>query len=153
MINIAERPPAVEDRAVPGNWEGDLIIGKQNQTAIGTLVERQTGYTKLLHLPDGYKPEPVRDVLAAKIKTLPDSLRLSLTWDQGPQMRECRHVCIDAGIDIYFCDPHSPWQRGTNETRMGCCGDTFRRAPTSASTAPKTSTGSPKNSTTNLAND
>jgi transposase, IS30 family len=114
MINIAERPPEVEDRAVPGNWEGDLIIGKQNQTAIGTLVERQTGYTMLLHLPDGYKPEPVRDVLAATIKTLPDSLRLSLSWDQGPQMRQCRHVSIDAGIDIYFCDPHSPWQRGTN---------------------------------------
>jgi len=119
MINIAERPPEVEDRAVPGNWEGDLIIGKQNQTAIGTLVERQTGYTMLLHLPDGYKPEQVRDVLAAKIKTLPDSLRLSLTWDQGPEMREWRHVSIDAGIDIYFCDPHSPWQRGTNENTNG----------------------------------
>jgi len=79
MINISERPPEVEDRAVPGNWEGDLIIGKQNQTAIGTLVERRTGYTMLLHLPDGYKPEQVRDALAAKIKTLPDSLRLSLT--------------------------------------------------------------------------
>jgi IS30 family transposase len=119
MINIAERPPEVEDRAVPGNWEGDLIIGKQNQTAIGTLVERQTGYTMLLHLPDGYKPEQVRDVLAAKIKTLPDSLRLSLTWDQGPEMREWRQVSIDAGIDIYFCDPHSPWQRGTNENTNG----------------------------------
>jgi IS30 family transposase len=149
MINIAERPPEVEDQAVPGNWEGDLIIGKQNQTAIGTLVERQTGYTLLVHLPDGYKPEQVRDVLAAKIKTLPDSLRLSLSWDQGPQMRQCRHVSIDAGIDIYFCDPHSPWQRGTN----GLLRQYFRRAPTSASTAPKTSTGSPKNSTTDLTND
>ena len=79
MINISERPPEVEDRAVPGNWEEDLIIGKQNQTAIGTLVERSTGYLMLLHLPDGYKPEQVRDALAAKIKTLPDSLRLSLT--------------------------------------------------------------------------
>ena len=119
MINIAERPPEVEDRAVPGNWEGDLIIGKQNQTAIGTLVERTTGYVMLLHLPDGYKPEQVRDVLAAKIKTLPDSLRLSLTWDQGPEMRDWKHVSIDAGIDIYFCDPHSPWQRGTNENTNG----------------------------------
>ena len=116
MINISERPPEVEDRAVPGNWEGDLIIGKQNQTAIGTLVERSTGYTMLLHLPDGYKPEQVRDALAAKIKTLPDSLRLSLTWDQGPEMRDWKHVSIDAGIDIYFCDPHSPWQRGTSNT-------------------------------------
>ncbi len=119
MINIAERPAEVEDRAVPGNWEGDLIIGKQNQTAIGTLVERQTGYAMLLHLPDGYKPEQVRDALAAKIATLPDSLRLSLTWDQGPEMRDWKHVSIDAGIDIYFCDPHSPWQRGTNENFNG----------------------------------
>jgi IS30 family transposase len=119
MINISERPPEVEDRAVPGNWEGDLIIGKQNQTAIGTLVERSTGYTMLLHLPDGYKPEQVRDALAAKIKTLPDSLRLSLTWDQGPEMRDWKHVSVDADIDIYFCDPHSPWQRGTNENTNG----------------------------------
>jgi len=119
MINIAERPAEVEDRAVPGNWEGDVIIGKQNQTAIGTLVERQTGYTMLLHLPEGYKPEQVRDALAAKIQTLPDSLRLSLTWDQGPEMRDWKHVSIDAGIDIYFCDPHSPWQRGTNENFNG----------------------------------
>jgi len=96
-----------------------LIIGKQNQTAIGTLVERQTGYTMLLHLPDGYQPEQARDVLAAEIKTLPNSLRLSLSWDQGPQMRECRHVSIDAGIDIYLCDPHSPWQHGTNENTNG----------------------------------
>ena len=88
MINVSQRPAEVEDRAVPGNWEGDLIIGKQNQTAIGTLVERQTGYAMLLHLPDGYKPEQVRDALAAKIKTLPESLRLSLTWDQGPEMRD-----------------------------------------------------------------
>jgi transposase, IS30 family len=110
MINISERPPEVEVRAVPGNREGDLIIGKQNQTAIATLVERSTGYLMLLHLPDGYKPEQVRDALAAKIKTLPDSLRLSLTWDQGPEMRDWKHVSIDAGIDINFCDPHSPWQ-------------------------------------------
>jgi len=119
MINISERPPEVEDRAVPGNWEGDLIIGKQNQSAIGTLVERSTGYVMLLHLPDGYKPEQVRDALAAKIKTLPESLRLSLTWDQGPEMNEWEHVSVDADIDIYFCDPHSPWQRGTNENTNG----------------------------------
>jgi IS30 family transposase len=119
MINISERPPEVEDRAVPGNWEGDLIIGKQNQSAIGTLVERSTGYVMLLHLPDGYKPEQVRDALAAKIKTLPESLRLSLTWDQGPEMNEWEHVSVDADIDVYFCDPHSPWQRGTNENTNG----------------------------------
>ena len=125
MINISERPPEVEDRAVPGNWEGDLIIGKQNQTAIGTLVERSTGYVMLLHLPDGYKPEQVRDALAAKIKTLPESLRLSLTWDQGSEMNEWEHVAIDADIDIYFCDPHSPWQRGTNENTVSVGGAAF----------------------------
>ena len=119
MINIRERPDEVEDRTVPGNWEGDLIIGKQNQTAIGTLVERQTGFAMLLHLPAGYKPEQVRDALAAKIKTLPESLRPSLTWDQGPEMRDWKHVSVDAGTEIYFCDPHSPWQRGTNENFNG----------------------------------
>ena len=86
------------------------IIGQRNLTAIGTLVERSTGYTMLLHLPDGYKPEQVRDVLAEKIKTLPESLRLSLTWDQGPEMRDWKHVGVAADIDIFFCDPHSPWQ-------------------------------------------
>ena len=119
MINISERPPEVENRAVPGAWEGDLIIGKQNQTAIGTLVERHTGYAMLLHLPEGYKPEQVRDALAEKIKTLPTALRGSLTWDQGPEMRDWEPVAIDADIDIYFCDPHSPWQRATNENFNG----------------------------------
>ena len=119
MINISERPPEVEDRAVPGHWEGDLIIGKRNLTAIGTLVERTTGYTMLVHLPDGYKPEQVRDALAAKISTLPEALRASLTWDQGPEMRDWKTVRVDADIDIYFCDPHSPWQRATNENTNG----------------------------------
>jgi hypothetical protein len=88
MINIAERPAEAEDRAVPGHWEGDLIIGRKNLSAIGTLVERTSNYTMLLHLPDGYTPELVRDALAAKIKTLPEVLRASLTWDQGPEMRD-----------------------------------------------------------------
>ena len=103
-----------------------MIIGKQNQTAIGTLVERATGYVMLLHLPEGYKPEQVRDALAAKIKTLPESLRLSLTWDQGPEMREWEHVSVDTGIDIYFCDPRSPWQRGTNENTVSVEGAASR---------------------------
>ena len=118
MINVSERPAEADDRAIPGHWEGDLIIGQRNLTAIGTLVERSTGYTMLLHLPDGYKPEQVRDVLAAKIKTLPDSVRRSLTWDQGPEMRDWKHVAVAADIEIFFCDPHSPWQRGTNENTV-----------------------------------
>jgi transposase, IS30 family len=119
MINIAERPPEADDRAVPGHWEGDLIIGKNNATAIGTLVERTTGYTMLMHLPDGYKPEQVSDALAAKVQTLPEILRASLAWDQGPEMRDWKEVSVDADIDIYFCDPHAPWQRATNENTNG----------------------------------
>ena len=119
MINISERPAEAGDRAVPGHWEGDLIIGKRNLSAIGTLVERTTGYTMLLHLPDGYQPEQVRDALAAKIQTLPAALRRSLTWDQGPEMRDWQDVSVAAGIEIYFCDPHKPWQRGTNENTNG----------------------------------
>jgi transposase, IS30 family len=119
MINISQRPAEAADRAVPGHWEGDLIIGKANASAIGTLVERTTGYTMLVHLPDGYKPEQVRDALAAKIQTLPEILRASLTWDQGPEMRDWKHVSVAADIDIYFCDPHAPWQRATNENTNG----------------------------------
>ena len=119
MINIAERPAEAEDRAVPGHWEGDLIIGRKNLSAIGTLVERTTNYTMLLHLPDGYTPELVRDALAAKIKTLPEMLRVSLTWDQGPEMRDWKQVAVAADIDIFFCDPHAPWQRATNENTNG----------------------------------
>ena len=119
MINIAERPAEAEDRAVPGHWEGDLIIGRKNLSAIGTLVERTSNYTMLLYLPDGYTPELVRDALAAKIKTLPEVLRASLTWDQGPEMRDWKQVAVDADIDIFFCDPHAPWQRATNENTNG----------------------------------
>ncbi len=95
-----------------------LIIGKRNLTAIGTLVERTTGYTLLVHLPDGYKPEQVCAALAAKIKTVPDSVRHSLTWDQGPEMRDWKTVSVAADIEIYFCDPHAPWQRATNENTV-----------------------------------
>jgi IS30 family transposase len=119
MVNISERPAEAADRAVPGHWEGDLIIGKQNQTAIGTLVERSTGYVMLVHLPDGYKPEQVAPALAAKIRTLPETVRRSLTWDQGPEMRDWKQVRIAADVEIFFCDPHKPWQRGTNENTNG----------------------------------
>jgi transposase, IS30 family len=119
MINISQRPAEAADRAVPGHWEGDLIIGRANASAIGTLIERTTGYTMLLHLPNGYKPEQVRDALTEKIKTLPEALRGSLTWDQGVEMRDWKSISIDADIAIYFCDPHSPWQRATNENTNG----------------------------------
>jgi transposase, IS30 family len=119
MINISQRPAEAKDRAVPGHWEGDLIIGKRNASAIGTLVERSTGYTMLVHLPDGYTPEQVAPALAAKIQTLPEAVRRSLTWDQGPEMRDWKQVKLAADIAIFFCDPHKPWQRGTNENTNG----------------------------------
>ncbi len=125
MVNIAERPPEAADRAVPGHWEGDLIIGKANATAIATLVERTSGYTMLVHLPDGYKPEQVAPALTEKIKTLPEVLRRSLTWDQGAEMRDWERVRMDADIDVYFCDPHSPWQRPSNEHTNGVLRDYF----------------------------
>ena len=118
-VSIRQRPAEVEDRAVPGHWEGDLIIGKGNASAIATLVERATGYLMLVHLPAGYKPEQVAPALATKIQTLTGVLRRSLTWDQGVEMRDWKQVRIAADIDIYFCDPHAPWQRATNENTNG----------------------------------
>jgi IS30 family transposase len=142
MVNISERPAEAADRAVPGHWEGDLIIGKGNQTAVGTLVERSTGYLMLVHLPDGYKPEQVAPALAAKIRTLPETVRRSLTWDQGPEMRDWKQVAVAADVEVFFCDPHKPWQRGTNEN-TACCASTFPRAAICPCTRPPTWTGSP----------
>jgi transposase, IS30 family len=119
MVNIAQRPQEADDRAIPGHWEGDLLLGKHNKSAIGTLVERATGYAMLVHLPDGYKTEHVVPAIATKIKTLPESLRRSLTWDQGIEMREWKQIPLATGIDVYFCDPHAPWQRGSNENTNG----------------------------------
>ena len=118
-LMISERPAAVEDRAVPGHWEGDLVLGKQNRSAIGTLVERSTRFVMLLHLPDGHGAETVRDALVAKMLELPQHLRASLTWDQGVEMARHKEITLAADLPIYFCDPASPWQRGSNENTNG----------------------------------
>ena len=119
MVNICERPAEADDRAVPGHWEGDLIIGKNQASQIGTLVERSTGFVRLLHLPDTRSAEVVADAMIAAIKELPPTLRRTVTWDQGHEMAQHARISIDAGIEVYFCDPHSPWQRGSNENTNG----------------------------------
>jgi IS30 family transposase len=119
MVMIADRPEEVAERLVPGHWEGDLIIGKNSGSAIGTLVERTTNYTILLHLPDNHGTDAVTAALVAAMGELPDQLRRSVTWDQGKEMTKHKEVAIAADLDVYFCDPHSPWQRPINENTNG----------------------------------
>ena len=118
MVMISERPPEVDQRAVPGHWEGDLLMGGRT-SAIATLVERQTRYCQLVALPDGPGAEAVCEALKQSIATLPAQLRRSLTWDQGAEMSEHRRFAVESGVEVYFCDPRSPWQRGSNENTNG----------------------------------
>jgi IS30 family transposase len=148
-IMISERPAEADDRALPGHWEGDLILGL-GSSAIGTLVERTSRFTMLLHLPRlnrhdeprtkngpalaGHGAEAVRDAIASSITTLPEQLRRSLTWDQGAEMAQHAQLRIDTGLAVYFCDPQSPWQRGTNENTNGLLRQYF---PKGTDTSPK----------------
>jgi IS30 family transposase len=128
MINISQRPPEVADRAVPGHWEGDLILGStESGSAIGTVVERSTRFALLLYLPDNHRAEAVQDAIVAKMAQLPAMLRRTLTWDQGKEMANHIAIAKATELDIYFCDPHSPWQRGTNENTNGLLRQWFAK--------------------------
>jgi IS30 family transposase len=119
MVMISERPQEIEDRAVPGHWEGDLITGKENKSAIGTLVERTTGFLMLLHLPQRHGALEVQQAMIEAMSSLPERLRQTVTWDQGSEMANHAQITLATDVKIYFCDPASPWQRGLNENTNG----------------------------------
>ena len=130
MVMISDRPAEAEDRAVPGHWEGDLIIGKDGLSQIGTLVERATRFVILLHLPARRDAEAVADQMINQMRRLPDLLRRSVTWDQGKEMAAHARITVEADLrdGVFFCDPHSPWQRGSNENTNGLLRQYFPKS-------------------------
>jgi IS30 family transposase len=128
IVEISKRPPEADDRRVPGHWEGDLILGRGNTSAIGTLVERSTRFVMLLHLPDGHDAGQVRDRMIEAIGSLPEQLKRSLTWDRGTEMAQHARITLATDMAIYFCDPHSPWQRGSNENTNGLLRQYFPKS-------------------------
>jgi IS30 family transposase len=137
MVNISERPAEAADRAVPGHWEGDLLVGAHGKSAIGTLVERTTRFAMLVPLPGGHDAPAVAQALIPVIAGLPDAVRRSLTWDQGWEMRSHARIAVDADVEIYFCDPHSPWQRGSNENTSGLLRQYFPKGTSLAGVSPE----------------
>ncbi len=135
MVMISERPAEADDRAVPGHWEGDLLLGKAGKSAIGTLVERSTRYVMLFRLPKARTAEEVRKAMTKVVTTLPESLRRTLTWDQGSEMAQHIQFRVDTGVEVYFCDPHSPWQRGSNENTNGLLRQYFPKGTSLARVA------------------
>ena len=136
MVMISERPAEAQDRAVPGHWEGDLIAGTRSRSAIGTLVERSTRFEMLLHLPDGHGAAQVAEAMTGAMAALPGQLRRSLTWDQGPEMTNHAQIAAATDLEIYFCDPHSPWQRGSNENTNGLLRQYFPKSTPLAGHSP-----------------
>jgi transposase, IS30 family len=137
MVSISERPAEVQDRAVPGHWEGDLLMGKNSRSAIGTLVERSTRFLMLLHLADDHSPAAVQEAMITATQSLPRMLWKSLTWDQGQEMRNHAQVSVATGLEIYFCDPGKPWQRGSNENTNGLLRQYFPKGTDLSRHAPE----------------
>ncbi len=146
-FTISQRPAEVADRAVPGHWEGDLVMGTGNGSAVGTLVERSTRFTILLHLPGRHDAETVAEAMIREMGRLPEHLRRSLTWDRGSELADYATIQLALDMPVYFCDPHSPWQRGTNENTNRLLRFWLEKGTDLSHTPPRPRTGSPPPST------